>query len=152
VKKVEAEAKIAVSTSLSVLRTEFNESTVRYSLPQMFRDKSLTLQYKLWFSRVDEAISQMKRGLDANSYGVQKECTCVWEDLGSPQPTAAYVHADRTALLADNDIHFCPKFFKLTFEVQVQTFIHETSHYFANTDDIDYKKTARTPHQGLSRG
>ena len=49
---------------------------------------------------------------------------------------AAYVNTG-FVLGGDDDIHFCPKFFKLDDKKQDQTFLHESSHKFAYTDDYN---------------
>ncbi len=37
----------------------------------------------------------------------------------------------------DHDIHFCPEFLSLTHDTQADTFLHEASHLFAYTDDLN---------------
>jgi hypothetical protein len=82
--------------------------------------------YNDWYRWADSDLNAMLVGLAENKYGVECECWC-------PAGVWAYV---RPGAWWDDDIHFCPLFFKDTPERQVMHFTHEVSHLFADTDDL----------------
>lgn len=85
--------------------------------------------YRGWYLNSSVTFALMDRGFAANKYGVECECWCSGDK-------EAYVKPELILRGWDDDIHFCPRFFQLTPRQQAVTFLHEFSHYFADTDDL----------------
>lgn len=119
--------------ALLVLNTKFNtwdvigrnaEFARRYESEPAFAN-----MYRGWLVNALVTFRMMGGGFVSNQHGVECECWC-------DADTEAYVKPDLIWLGLDDDIHFCPLYFKLAPRQQANTFLHEFSHYYAFTDDL----------------
>ncbi|MCK9305725.1 MAG: hypothetical protein M0P27_10065, partial [Bacteroidales bacterium] len=88
---------------------------------RVFDSFSSTLKIKL---------ETLKNAINNNSYGVECECKCKENKIAYILPLAVFWGLD-------DDLHFCPLFFKQSKNEQAAFFIHELSHFKLNTKD-DY--------------
>jgi len=84
--------------------------------------------YIAWHISATITFQRINRGFNANTYDVKCECRC---------KESIYAYTLQPIIGEDNSIHFCPAYFnQLDTASQADTYLHEASHLFADTDDL----------------
>jgi RHS repeat-associated protein len=133
IRAAEARAKAQAKAAYPVLLTQFEPNSVM-SRHSSFRNRYLQQSdfastYRAWEVTTGTTLVKLNNGFDADKYGVECECWCSGDKL-------AYVNSGYVAIGIDDDIHFCPAFFRKSATIQAETFMHEASHLLADTDDL----------------
>jgi len=99
--------------------------------------------YHAWYITTSLTLFRLNHGFQRNTYGVECECECWFHG-----DALAYVNAGYVEWGVDDDIHFCPAFFRATASKQAETFLHEASHILAFTDDLMLNNRPPWPDNG----
>ena len=95
------------------------------------RPLGIMIAFRNWHRKLNTTLNKVDSGLKKNDYDV--EC-CLCE---AKKVSEAYAWVPRSKIVKaiDNTIYFCPAFFEEehTADDQAKTFLHEGSHFFANT-------------------
>jgi hypothetical protein len=136
IEAAEKTAKAGIKKAQEVLRNDFQQNNVeeRYMQDLLIRYASegrpILMSFYRWYWELMQISSEIIKGFDDNNYGVECETSC---DEG----VTAYVASSWVISIGlDNDIHFCPSYFKMSKDRQAEKFLHEASHFFANTEDL----------------
>jgi RHS repeat-associated protein len=129
IQAAERAAKAAVETAITIPRDEYTVQRLLGRFPN-FNAKWLTstdfrADYYEWYRWTQSNLKQILAGFDENAYGVECECWCTGDKYAYVRPGASW----------DDDIHFCPRFFRDTPTNRGKHFLHEASHLFADTED-----------------
>ena len=120
----------SAADAVTELRANFNWTAAdkKYGFSGRARAILAHRKFTSWYDKTESVLVEMDGGIRAGTWGAECECEC---DPG----TIAYVRPGFLAIGIDDDIHFCPAFFRLGAASQARVLFHEISHYYAGTED-----------------
>ena len=129
IRAAEAASKRAAALAYSDLRARYNlisnEEELLRRFPQLATNLSLRNTYRSWFGAALRSFGLLDEGFNKDSYkvscGSRKNCR-----------DGVYAYVRR----GGNTIYFCAPFFSGSTPSKTETFIHESSHLLAKTQDL----------------